>query len=121
VLFAAETGRFHSSVKKSRKAKMPKVNVSVTCQLTQHEALSRIQARLLQIKARFSGKVSDLTENWNGYVGTFSGSARGFSVSGNLVVSPSAVTVEIALPLIALPFKGQIEAGIRNELSKLLA
>ena len=74
-----------------------------------------------QIKAQYSNMIGDLSENWTGYVGTFSGSARGFSVSGNRVVNPAVVTVEIGLPLLALAFKGQIEAGIRNELTTLLA
>lgn len=100
---------------------MPTVNVSVPYQISQDEALARIQARVAQIKAQYSNKVSDLRENWSGYVGTFSGSARGFSVSGSLVVNPSVVTVELALPLIAFVYKGQIEAGIRNELITLLA
>jgi Putative polyhydroxyalkanoic acid system protein (PHA_gran_rgn) len=100
---------------------MPNVKVSVSYQIAQDEALSRIQARVTQIKAQYGNLVTNLTENWNGYVGTFSGSARGFSVSGNLVVDPSVVTTEIALPLVAFPFKGQIEARIRNELTSVLA
>lgn len=100
---------------------MPTVNVSVPYQISQVEALTRIQARIAQIKAQYSNKVSDLRENWSGYVGTFSGSARGFSVSGSLVVNPSEVIVQIGLPFIAIMYKGQIEAGIRNELTTLLA
>jgi len=100
---------------------MPNAKVSVPYQIPQDEAFSRIRARIAEIKAQYSNMVSNLTENWTGYVGTFSGSARGFSVSGSLVVSPSVVTVDIALPLVALPFKGQIETGIRNELTPLLA
>jgi Putative polyhydroxyalkanoic acid system protein (PHA_gran_rgn) len=100
---------------------MPKINVSVSHQLSRDEALSRIRARIVQIKAQYSHKVGDLREDWSGYVGKFSGSARGFSVSGKLDVQPSEVTVVIALPLIAFPFKGKIELGIRNELDVLLA
>jgi hypothetical protein len=100
---------------------MHKINASVPHKLTQDEALRRIQARTAKIKAQYSSMVSDLTEDWSGYVGTFSGSARGFSVLGNLSVEPSQVVVEIALPFVALPLKGQIEARIRSELATLLA
>jgi hypothetical protein len=100
---------------------MPNVKVSVPYRIPLDEALSRIQARTVQVKAQYASTVSNLMENWNGYVGTFSGSARGFSVSGSLVVSSSVVTVDIALPLVALPFKAQIETAIRNELTTLLA
>jgi len=100
---------------------MPTVKVSVQYQIPQDEALSRIQRRVAQIEARYANKVNDLTENWNGYVGAFSGSARGFSVSGSLAVNPSEVTIEMGLPLIVIAFKKQIEDGIRNELTTLLA
>jgi hypothetical protein len=100
---------------------MPKIKASVPHELTQDEALRRIKTRTAKIKAQYSGMVSDLSENWDGYIGAFSGSARGFSVSGNLTVDPSVVTVKIALPLVALPLKGKIEARIRSELTTLLA
>ena len=99
---------------------MPNVNVSVPYQIPQDEALSRIQARIAAIKGQYSSQVSNLTENWNGYSGAFSGSSHGFTVSGNLVVNPSLVTVVVELPLIAFAYKAKIEAGIRNELTKLL-
>src|SRR4029077_11951108 len=96
---------------------MPKLSVSVPFQIPQDEALRRIQTRIAQIKAQDSSTVGDLSENWNGYVGTFSGSARGVSVVGILTVNPSDVTVEIPLPFIALPFKGLIETRSCNELT----
>ena len=100
---------------------MPNITVSVPHQLPQDEALRRTQARIAQFESQFSSKLTDLRENWTGYVGAFSGSARGHSVSGTVVVSPSLVTVEIAIPLLWLVFKGRIETGIRDELTTLLA
>ncbi len=100
---------------------MPNINVSVCYQIPQNEAFTRIQTRIAQMKAQYSNTVSDLRENWSGYDGTFSGSARGFSVSGRILVDPSVVTVEVGLPFIAFAYKGQIEEGIRNELTTLLA
>lgn len=100
---------------------MPNINVSVSYQIPQDEALTRIQTRIAQVKTQYGDKVSNLKENWSGYVGTFSGSARGFSVSGSLVVNPSVVTVEVGLPLVAFIYKGQIEEAIRSDLTTLLA
>lgn len=99
---------------------MPSVNISVPYQIPQDEALSRIHARIAQIKTQYSSHVSNLTENWNGYSGAFSGSSHGFTVSGNLVVNSSLVTVVIELPFIAFAYKAKVEAGIRDELTKLL-
>jgi hypothetical protein len=64
---------------------------------------------------------SNLTENWNGYSGAFGGSSHGFTLSGNLVVNPSLVTVVIELPFIAFAYKAKVEAGVRDELTILLA
>jgi hypothetical protein len=100
---------------------MPKVKVSVTYQISQDEALSRIQARISEIKAQYSGQVSNLAENWNGYSGEFRGSSHGFTVSGNLLVNPSLVSAVIELPVIAFAYRAKVEAGIRDELTKLLA
>jgi putative polyhydroxyalkanoic acid system protein len=100
---------------------MPNVKVSVTYQIPQDEALSRIQARIAEIKAQYSSQVSNLAENWNGYSGAFSGSSHGFTVSGNLLVNPSLVTVAIELPVIAFAYRAKVEAGVRDELTKLLA
>jgi Putative polyhydroxyalkanoic acid system protein (PHA_gran_rgn) len=105
----------------AKEDEMPNVKVSVPYQIPQDEALTRIKARIEQIKAQYADTVSNLSENWNGYLGTFSGSARGFSLSGNLTVNPSLVTVEVALPFVAFPFKGQIESAIQTELTTLLA
>ena len=100
---------------------MPNVSVSVPYQIPQDEALSRIRARIAEIKARYSSEVTNLTENWNGYSGAFSGSSHGFTVSCNLVVNPSLVTVVIELPFIAFAYKAKVEVGVRAELTKLLA
>jgi hypothetical protein len=100
---------------------VPNVKVSVPYQILQDDALHRIQRRVAAIKAQYAGQVSNLTENWNGYVGTFSGSARGFAVSASITVSLSEVSVEMGLPVVAIGFKGQIEQALRNELTTVLA
>ena len=100
---------------------MANIIVSIGHRLTEDEALRRVRIRIGQIKLQYSNMVSDLTENWDGYVGTFSGSARGMSVSGTVIVSPSSVTVSAGVPAVAFMFKGRIEAGIRDELTRMLA
>src|ERR1700677_987705 len=104
-----------------KEVKMPKVNVSVPYQIPQDEALSRVHARIAEIRLQYSGQATGLTEDWNGYSGAFSGSSHGFTVSGNLVVNPSLVTVVIELPSIAFFYKAKIESGVRDDLTKLLA
>jgi hypothetical protein len=57
---------------------MPDVKVSVPFQIQQDEALNRVKARLTEIKSQYGNMVSNLTENWNGYVGTFSARLAAF-------------------------------------------
>ena len=99
---------------------MPNFKMSVPHRLSQDEALGRIKKLLAQLRTRHSDKISDLREDWNGYVGGFSGSAKGMSVSGTLAVSPSEVIIEATLPFLAKPFKGRIELFIRAEAARLL-
>ena len=99
---------------------MPNFSMSVPHHLTQDEALRRIKNRLAQLKAQYSHKLGTLQEDWNGNVGTFSGSAAGSSASATLIVTPSEVIIQGTLPVIATFFSGKIEALIRKEMSTLL-
>jgi hypothetical protein len=99
---------------------MPKVNVSVPYQIPQDEALNRVKAFVAGAKAKYSDKVRDLQENWNGNVGTFSGSGSGFAVSGTIAVNPAVIAVELAVPFAAIFLKRRIESGISDELTRLL-
>jgi hypothetical protein len=100
---------------------MANLNVTVPHQLPQDEALSRVQNAIAQAKVQHAGKVSILQENWTGYVGAFSVSVMGFTVSGSLTVNPSDVTLESSLPGPAVFVKGQIESTAREVVSGILA
>jgi putative polyhydroxyalkanoic acid system protein len=100
---------------------VPKMTVVVPHHLTQDEALARIKGLIERLKQQHGGEVSDLRENWNGYVGTFSGKSRGMSLSGTIAVRPHDVEVSGQLPLLASAFKGQIEQRIRAGAAELLA
>jgi hypothetical protein len=100
---------------------MPGLTVSISHQLSQDEALRRLQAAVTQAKAQYSDKIDDLRQTWDGYVGTFSVSGMGQKASGTVAVNPSEVTVEITLPFAAVIFKPKIESGIRDALTRVLA
>ena len=100
---------------------MPNIQVSVPHQLSQDEALKRIQRAIAQAKGQNSDKISDLNETWDGYVGTFSAKAMGYSATGTLTVNPSDVTVTTTLPFFASAFKSKIETALRDMLTRLLA
>jgi hypothetical protein len=99
---------------------MPDVSVTVAHKRTQDEALNRIKRFIASVKKEYASNMSDFQESWNGYVGTFKVSARGFSGSGDVTVGPADVTLELTLPFPAMLLKGQIESTIREQVSRLL-
>jgi predicted NBD/HSP70 family sugar kinase len=99
---------------------MPKINLSVSHNLSQEEAKRRISTLLADSRTRFAGKVSDVTESWSGYVDSFSFEAMGFSVTGKLDVQPAEVHVEMNIPWAAYPLKGRVEDEIRKHARELL-
>ena len=100
---------------------MPKLNMTVSHNLTQDEAVERIRNLLNDVKTEFAEKVSDLNEDWNGNTGRFSFKAMGFPVSGTLMVKPGTVEISGNLPFAALLFKSKIETVIKDRAKTLLA
>jgi hypothetical protein len=100
---------------------MPNLNISIPHNLSQDEALRRIKNAIAQAKAQQSGNIKDFQENWNGNVGTFSGSGMGQTASGTITVNTSEIVLDLALPFAASFFKGTIEAEIRSFAAGLLS
>ena len=100
---------------------MSKLNMSIPHDLTQVEALNRIQRLLGEVRTKFADKIRDLHEEWDGNSGKFSFSAMGFAVSGILTVKPSQIELSGNLPLAAALFKKKIETAIRTQAESLLA
>ena len=94
---------------------MPKLELTIPHNLTQSEALARIQKVLPELKAQHSDRISDLEESWSGYTGTFKLKISGFKISGTLTVGVTTVQITGDLPLLAMPFRGQIENTIRKQ------
>lgn len=65
---------------------MPNLELNISHNLAQAEALSRIQNFLPQLKAQHLDRIKDLQESWNGNTGEFKFKISGFKVSGTLQV-----------------------------------
>ena len=100
---------------------MPTIKISVPHQLGTDEAKRRITTLISETKAQFGQEVSNLQESWNGEQGNFSFSARGFSVSGNVLVEATNARMDINLPFAAMLFKGKIEKEISSRAKVLLS
>jgi hypothetical protein len=99
---------------------MPKLNMAVSHNLTQDEAVRRVRNLLNDVKTHFADKISDLHEEWDGNMGKFHFSAMGFPVSGTLTVKTSQVEISGNLPFAAILFKRKIESTIKDRAEKLL-
>lgn len=100
---------------------MPKFEVEVAHQLGQAEALARVQNMIGNLRERYSQEISGLSESWEGPNGTFAFRAMGINIKGTVAVSNTEVDINGDLPMLAAPFKGQIEEMIRTEAQQLLA
>ena len=99
---------------------MPKIELNIPHELSQTEALTRIQNFLSELKNEHTDQIKDLEESWNGNTGDFKFKISGFNVSGTLQVGEDNVNITGELPFAALLFRGQIENAIREKAMELL-
>jgi hypothetical protein len=78
-------------------------------------ARRKIDDRLAQLLTQYGHYLGDSSHSWEGDRLTFSGSARGFKVSGSLEVTDVEVIIDGKLPLIAKPFEPRVKHTIERE------
>jgi Putative polyhydroxyalkanoic acid system protein (PHA_gran_rgn) len=99
---------------------MAKLNMLVPHALPHGEAFLRVQGEVENLKRQYGDKIGNLRDSWNNDTYVFKGVAQGFAVSGAIRVKPSEIEIAANLPWVAMPFKGRIEAAIRERLTSLL-
>jgi hypothetical protein len=100
---------------------MASLKMSIQHHLSQDEALKRIKNLLSETKKEHRDQIDDLKENWNGNIGSFSFNARGFDISGTLIVEPSTIELNGKIPFAVSLFKGKIIRAIDEKAAELLA
>ena len=100
---------------------VPKSTVTVPHSSARKRRSNRIKGILVQAKEQYGDRISDLQENWTTDGGTFSFRAMGFKISGSLAVTDRDVQITGDYPFAAIPFKGTIEATLRERAERLLA
>lgn len=100
---------------------MPKSTVTVDHDLGRDEALERLKGILVEAKAQYGDRITDLEETWTDTGGRFSFKAMGMKVSGDLMVEDDRVDIIGDFPWAAKPFQGTIEATLRERAERLLA
>jgi hypothetical protein len=99
---------------------MPGFDITAPHALGQEPALERLKGFMAKIAERYPNQVSNLKEDWNGNVLSFSFTTYGFPIKGTASVEPEQVRLKGDLPLAAMMFKGKIEQSIRDEVAKVL-
>jgi len=95
------------------------MRITVPHHTDKESARRMIDARLLQLTAQYSEYLGDSSHTWEGDRLLFSGSARGFKVSGSIEVTDNDVTIDGKLPLIARPFEPRVKHTIEQEAASM--
>jgi hypothetical protein len=98
---------------------MVRFNIVVPHRLSRAEALRHIQNEIEALKGPYGDKITGLQDNWNSNSYVFR-EAMGFAVLAAERVIPLQLELDGELPWLALPFKGKIEATIRERLRTIL-
>ena len=100
---------------------MPSIQVTVHHTLTEHEAMSRIQKLVTNLKDEHGDKISNIAEEWHARTGKFEFTFHGMHLSGTINMHPGAVEIHGKLPLAVSLFRGKIKDVIKEKASELLA
>jgi len=71
-----------------------------------------VRRRVLCERPRGDRKIDNLEEQWDGNVGTFSFTAKGYDISGTLTVEDSTIELNGKIPFAVSLFKGAITRAI---------
>jgi len=98
---------------------MPKVEGTYPHSMTKVEATNASKKAITKLLAAFEATDTTVTSDGEDNVG-FSCKSRGFSISGKVVIKESEIDVTVALPMMAIAFKGLVKAGMDKHIPKHL-
>jgi hypothetical protein len=98
---------------------MPKLDITVPFTIPKVEARQRVDQLLATLA--MDGTVGNGSWSWNGDSAAVSFTMHGFTFTGVILVNDTFVDVTSQLPIIALPFRSQIESKIRLRLERVLS
>jgi hypothetical protein len=99
---------------------MPKFNLQVPHTLEKQEARSRLERFVETLQQKFQNQVSDLHQSWEADTLRFRFKTYGIQLDGGITVGDRDLSVAGDLPFSAMMFRGKIEAGIREQLERLV-
>lgn len=100
---------------------MPSLHVTVPHTLSRQEARDRLVRFIDLLRENYGSQVSDLEQSWEDDTLRFQFRTYGFKLAGRIAVTDHELDAQGDLPLSALIFRHKIEAGIREQLTRLVA
>ncbi len=100
---------------------MSRLSMSIPHQLEKSVAISRIQQLLANLKEQQKDLISNVKEEWEGDKGVFAFSAKGFDLSGDILVKEDSVDIDANLPFAVSLFSGTIKSIIEGKAKELLS
>lgn len=100
---------------------MSALNLNIPHNLAKEEAVARIKNLLGSLKEEHKDNFSNLKEKWEGDTASFSFTAKGFDLAGNIIVNDNNVEINSKLPFAVSLFKGMISEMITRQAKALLA
>ncbi|MBA4197719.1 MAG: hypothetical protein C0459_09215 [Chitinophaga sp.] len=99
---------------------MSSINISIPHSLSKDEVAAKTKNMLSNLKEKFAGMIDSVSEEWNGYTGKFTLSAKGFDVSGTMIINDASIDIEAKIPMTLAFFKGAIESNIKKAVEESL-
>jgi putative polyhydroxyalkanoate system protein len=99
---------------------MPNLTASIPHQLTRAEAKRRIQEHLGVLRHQHGSMFTNVQETWTGDAMSFSVTAMGQSVAGNLNVDDQAIHITVVLPWLLSMLSGSIKQQLEVQGKRLL-
>ena len=99
---------------------MANLNIEISHELGQKEALKRIKGISALLKSHYADKISDLAERWGNNHGRIEFKAMGHFISLTVNVEEATANLSADLPFAAVFFKGRIESAVKEKLTFLL-
>lgn len=96
------------------------MKIEIPHQHSKEVAQQKIKDLLQGLKEKYSDKINNIEEKWEGDTNSFKLGVGPFSTSGNIQVNDKNVDIELSIPMFAGMFKDQIRSLIEEQAKKVL-
>lgn len=98
---------------------MPKVEGTYSHSMTKEEATDASKKAVAKLLAAFEATDTTVSSDGEDNVG-FSCKSRGFSITGKILIKDNEVDATVALPMMAIAFKGLVKSAMDKHIPKHL-